>query len=210
MKKISQEIFLKWMISVLIGIITTGCSAEINSKKEILEVIKNIDKNGSERNEFMKFSRKPPASWFWSHDIDPDHIHDVVMPGMHLMRLSVYGNDKRRRFASISYAEESAIESLYLQDIAVTELDDNIARTGARPISITGSEIKDQLRFSLVLHKGSGPKTTVYTGLNEAGLNQLISAQHRISDFTVYVVDGIPQYAAIVEERPGRPLFLLA
>ncbi|WP_258195800.1 hypothetical protein [Nitrosomonas ureae] len=40
MKKISQKIFLKWMISVLIGIITTGCSAEIKPRKEALEVIK--------------------------------------------------------------------------------------------------------------------------------------------------------------------------
>ncbi|PXX17627.1 hypothetical protein [Nitrosomonas ureae] len=208
MKKISQEIFLKWMISVLIGIITTGCSAEIKPRKEALEVIKNIKTDGSERSKFMKFSRKPPASWFWSHDIDPAHIHDVMMPGMHLVRLSVYGNDKRRRFASISYAEESEIKSIYLQDIAVTDLDDNIARTGARPISITGSKIKDQLRFSLALHKDPGPKTTVHTDLNEAGLNQLISPQHRISDFTVYIVDGTPKYAAIVEERPGPSIVL--
>lgn len=205
MQKISQEIFLKWKISILIGLMTTGCSADINSKKEPLEGIANNQINVSGKGESMKSSIKPPASWFWSHDIDPNHIHDVVLPSKHLVRLSVYGRDKMRRFASISYAEPG-IESVYLQDIAVTELENKIASIEARPISITGDDIHGQLRFSLILLKGPGPKTTVHVDLNDAEFKQLSSDQQRISDFTTYVVDGIRKYAAIVEERGGPSL----
>ena len=150
----------------------------------------------------MKFSRKPPESWFWSHDIEPDHIDDVLLPGMHLARLSVYGGGKNRRFAAISF-RESGIESIYLQDIAAAELDSKIADIQAYPLSITADEVNGQPYFSLVLQKGSAPKTSVHTELDETGLSRLIDDQHRISDFTTYVAGGIRKYAAIVEERSG-------
>ncbi|WP_132467085.1 hypothetical protein [Nitrosomonas sp. Nm84] len=151
----------------------------------------------------MKFSSKPPESWFWSHDIDPNHIDDVLLPGMHLTRLSIYGSGKSRRFAATSF-RESGIEGTYLQDIAAADLDSKIAETGARPVSITAADVDGQLRFSLALQKGSEPKTSVHINLDEIGLGQLVNDQRRIADFTIYSTGGVRKYAAIVEERP-RP-----
>ena len=150
----------------------------------------------------MKFSTKLPESWFWSHDIDPNHIDDAVLPGMYLTRLSVYGSGKSRRFAAIAL-REPGIEGIYLQDVAAADLDSKIAETGARPVSITAADVDGQLRFSLTVQKGSGPKTSVHTNLDEIGLSRLVNDQRRIADFTTYFADGVRKYAAIVEERPG-------
>ena len=201
----SQTIHLAWLASVLIEIMTLGCTTEINLNTDPAGTTGNnqtTQVESSTKGESMKFSSKPPESWFWSHDIEPNHIDDVLLPGMHLARLSVYGGGKNRRFAAISF-RESGIESIYLQDIAAAELDSKIADIQAYPLSITADEVNGQPYFSLVLQKGFGPKTSVHTNLDETGLSRLIDDQHRISDFTTYVAGGIRKYAAIVEERPG-------
>ncbi|MBA3755709.1 MAG: hypothetical protein H0X02_05550 [Nitrosomonas sp.] len=201
----SRMILLKWIASVLIGFMTLGCTTEINLKTDPAGTKENnqtTQVESSTKGESMKFSRKPPESWFWSHDIDPHHIDDVLLPGMHLTRLSVYGGGKNRRFAAVSF-RESGIESIYFQNVAAAELDSKIAEVGARPVSITADEVNGQLRFSLTLQKGSVPKTSVHINLDETGLSQLVNDQRRIADFTTYVIGGIRKYAAIVEERPG-------
>lgn len=208
MHHLSQTIHLNWFASILIGIMTLGCTTEINLKpdpantKENNQTTQVEQVESSTKGEFMKFSRKPPESWFWSHDIEPNHIDDIVLSGMHLTRLSVYGSGKKRRFAAVSM-RESGIESIHVQDIAAVELDSKVTNIGAYPVSITADEVNGQLLYSLVLQKGPGAKTSVHTDLDEAGLNRLINDQQRIADFTTYVTDGIRKYAAIVEERPG-------
>lgn len=147
-------------------------------------------------------ARKPPESWFWSHDIQTNHVDDVVLPGMHLMRLSIYGAGKMRRFAAISFREVGA-ESVYLVDVAAADLETKIRDAGAHPVSITADVDGGQLRFSLVLHKGPGSLYALHTELDEAGLAALADDRHCIADFTTYVVDGARKYAAIVEERTG-------
>lgn len=205
MHHISQTMHLNWLAAVLIGIMTLACTTEINLNTDPAGTKANSQATqveSSTKGESMKFSSKPPESWFWSHDIDPHHIDDAVLPGMHLTRLSVYGSGKSRRFAAIAL-RESGIEGIYLQDVAAADLDSKIAGTGARPVSITAADVDGQLRFSLTLQKGSEPKTSMHINLDEAGLNQLINDQRRIADFTTYVAGGVRKYAAIVEERPG-------
>ncbi|QOJ22652.1 MAG: hypothetical protein HRU78_02500 [Gammaproteobacteria bacterium] len=153
----------------------------------------------------MKFSIKPPEGWLWSHDIAPDYIDDVLMPGWHLTRLSVYGDGKNRRFAAIVY-RQTGVAGHYLRDITAAELDSKIAAMAARPISITADVTDGQPRFSLALQPGMEPQTKVLTGLDEAGLNQLTNDRQRVADLAVYVDGGIRKYAAIVEERPGPSL----
>jgi hypothetical protein len=201
-------IFLKQVVSVLMAVLITACTTDSNPKTNPPGKQENSRTTGTEsakQEEAMKFSIKPPESWMWSSDIDPQHIADALMPGMNLMRLSVYGNDNRRRFASISYREPGG-EGHYLQDVAAAELESKIAGMHARPVSITAGETDDQPRFSLAMQKGSGPVTKVHTGFDEAGFNQLVNDQRRIADFTAYVSNGVRQYAAIVEERPGPSL----
>lgn len=147
-------------------------------------------------------ARKPPESWFWSHDIQTNHVDDVVLPGMHLMRLSIYGTGKMRRFAAISFREVGA-ESVYLVDVPAAEVAAKVADAGAHPVSITADTDGGDLRFSLVLHKGPGSLSSLHLDLDEAGLCKLADDQHCIADFTTYVVGGARKYAAIVEERSG-------
>lgn len=204
----THMIFSRWTVCVLIGMLTAGCTTDSKPKTSPFGVKENSQTTGAEsakRGEAMKFSTQPPESWIWSSDIDPQHVDDAILPGMNLMRLSVYGNDNRRRFASISYRAPGG-EGHYLQDVAAAELDGKITGMRARPVSITADEADGQPRFSLAMQKGPGPVTQVHTGLDEAGFNQLVNDQRRIADFTIYVSGGLRQYAAIVEERPEPSL----
>ncbi len=208
MYRIGHMIFSKWTLCVLIGMITIGCTTDINLKTDppgLKENNQTTDTKSSHKGESMKFSKNPPESWLWSHDAQPGHINDMELPGMHLVRLSAYGSDKRRRFAGIIFLE-SGVESVYLEEISATEIGSKIAHIDARPVSITAGEVNGELRFTLVLHKGTGPKTNVHINLDEGELNRLANDQHRIADFTTYVENDIRKYAAIVEERPGPSL----
>ncbi|HRC55694.1 MAG TPA: hypothetical protein PKU97_07210 [Kofleriaceae bacterium] len=153
-------------------------------------------------------ARKPPESWFWSHDIQTNHVDDVVLPGMHLMRLSIYGAGKMRRFAAISFREAGA-ESVYLVDVPAAEVTAKVSAAAAHPVSITADVEGDAVRFSLVLHKGPSSLSSLHLDLDEAAFSKLADEQHCIADFTTYVVGGARKYAAIVEERTG-PSWVLA
>jgi hypothetical protein len=145
-------------------------------------------------------ARKPPESWFWSHDIDPRYIEDVLLPGTHLMRLSVYGAGKLRRFASISY-RDTGTESNYVLDVPAAQLVSRVQEAGIRPVSITADVSTGQVLFSLVLQKGPGVLTSVHHDLDAHSLAKLVDEQHVIADLATYTVDGARRYAALVEER---------
>lgn len=184
------------LVSLATGLITSGCTTDLN--------VKNTPTSTTGSNT-MPFSRKPPDSWFWSHDIQPHHLDDLPFPGAHLVRISAYASssgEKGRRFAAIVF-QEAGGESHVLQNLSSTELETKTFPSGGNPVSITAEDRDGQPHFSVVLHQEPGPAFKISTDLDEAGLSQLSNDQRRIADFTSYVVNGVRKYAAIVEERPG-------
>lgn len=200
MHRVILRIFPAWMMCMAIALMTTGCTTDIN--------VKNNTQGSSKKGNSMPFSRKPPDSWFWSHDIQRHHLDDLPFPGAHLTRISAYPalwSEKGRRFAAIVFQETGA-GSHVLQDLTSAELETRITSSNERPVSITAEEGTGEPHFSLVLHQEPDLGVKVHTDLDAAGLNQLSSDQRRIADFTSYVINGARKYAAIVEERPGPSL----
>ncbi|MBX3618086.1 hypothetical protein [Nitrosomonas sp.] len=201
----SQLTLLQSFVSALAITMTIGCSTDSNPKMNTPEAPGNsqsTDTKSTQNGESMKFSPNPPEGWLWSHDINPMHINDAEIPGMHMTRLAAYGSNNDRRFAAIIYRIAN-VESLYLPELAAAELDAKIAASGARPVSVTAGVVNGEIRFTLVLHKGPGTESKVYVNLDETAFKQLAVDGHRITDFTTYIADGIRKYAAIVEARPG-------
>jgi hypothetical protein len=151
-------------------------------------------------------ARKPPETWFWSHDIQSDQINSVLMPGMRLVRLSSYGHGKGRRFAALVY-KEPGIERTYALDLDAAALHARLRESGARPVAITVDVAVDAgerpPRFSVVLETGPGPLSAVHLDLDEASVRALLDDDHGIADLATYVVGGVRKYAVIVEEREG-------
>lgn len=152
-------------------------------------------------------TRKPPDTWFWSHDIHLDQIDSVVMPGMRLARLAAYGAGDRRRFAALIY-QEAGPERRYALELDAAALAAKLADTGARAVSLTSSAGADGApRFSVVLEIGPGPLSSVHTDLDAAGVTALLDDHHTIADLTTYVAGGARKYAVILEEREGPAWF---
>jgi len=147
-------------------------------------------------------ARKPPESWFWSHDIKPDQIDSVLMPGMRLVRLSSYGTGTARRFAALVW-KEPGIARTYAIDLDAAALVARVRDTGARPVGITVDAGAAPPRFTVVLEAGPGPLSSVHVDLDEAGVRALLDDHHVVADLATYVVAGARKYAVIVEERPG-------
>ncbi len=144
-------------------------------------------------------AKKPPETWFWSHDIKATQIASVLMPGSRLVRLSSYGTGAARRFAALVY-KEAGPERSYALDLDAAAVTAKLAETGARPVGVT---VDDTGRFSVVSETGPGPVATLHVDLDEAGAQALVDDQHGIADLATYVVDGARKYAVIVEDRPG-------
>ena len=149
-------------------------------------------------------ARKPPETWFWSHDIKSDQIDSVLMPGMRLVRLSSYGTGASRRFAALVFQEPGPARG-YAIDLDAAALATRLRDTGERPVGITvdvTGEVSDgQPRFSVVLETGPGPLASLHVDLDEAGVRALVDDHHGIADLATYVVAGARKYAVIVEER---------
>jgi hypothetical protein len=141
--------------------------------------------------------KKPPETWFWSHDIKPTQIASVVTPGSRLVRLSSYGAGPTRRFAALVY-QETGPERSHALDLDGGGLAARLAETGARPVSIT---VNADAQFSVVLETGPGPLASVHVDLDDAGLRALVDDEHGVADLATYVAGGARKYAAIVEER---------
>jgi hypothetical protein len=146
--------------------------------------------------------RNPPESWFWSHDIDPGHFDDVVLPGYRPVRLSSYGKGDRRRFAAVLFREPGPARS-YVIDLDAAAVEAHPRQNDARPVAIAVDADDSQRRFSLLLEKGSGPLTSLHVDLDEASVHKLLDDRHGIADFVTYLVDGARKYAVILEERSG-------
>src|SRR5438874_2505951 len=91
-----------------------------------------------------------PESWFWSHDIRPEQVGSICMPGMRLIRLSCYGHGEARRFAALVY-QEPGPERTYLLDVAIDVAGGELTGT---PVAVTAD---DAGRLSFVLAAGAGP-----------------------------------------------------
>jgi hypothetical protein len=152
-------------------------------------------------------ARKPPETWFWSHDIQPDQIPSIVMPGMRLVRLSSYGKGTARRFAALVFKEPGPARS-YALDLDAAALAAKLAETGARAVGITVDALDDGPRFSVVLEAGPGPLSSVHVDLDEAGVRALLDDHHTIADLATYVTSGGRKYAVIVEDHDGPSWFI--
>jgi hypothetical protein len=147
--------------------------------------------------------KRPPETWFWSHDIKSTQIDSVVMPGTRLMRLSSYGPAERRRFAALLY-QETGPERRYALDLDAAALAARLRDTGARPVAITAGPADGgdgTVRFSVVLETGPGPLSSAHVDLDEAGVRALLDGQHCIADLATYTAGGARRFAVIVEER---------
>ncbi|MEO7560242.1 MAG: hypothetical protein ABIT23_08335 [Nitrosospira sp.] len=151
-------------------------------------------------------ARKPPETWYWSHDIESDQIGGVVAPGMHLMRLSSYGTGNHRRFAALVFKGPGP-ERSYALDLDAAAVEARLRETGVRPVAVTVDADGSQRRFSLVLQKGPGPLSNFHVDLDEASVRKLLDDHHGIADFVTYVVDGARKYAVILEEQSGPSWF---
>jgi len=148
--------------------------------------------------------KKPPETWFWSHDIKSTQIDSVVMPGTPLMRLSSYGPAERRRFAALIY-KDTAPDRSYAIDLDGAALAARLRDTGARPVAITAGpgDGDAALGFSVVLETGPGPLFSAHVDLDEAGVRALLDDRHCIADLGTYTAGGARRFAVIVEERTG-------
>jgi hypothetical protein len=143
--------------------------------------------------------KKPPETWFWSHDIKPTQIASVVMPGSRLMRLASYGAGDARRFAALVY-QDAGPERSYAVDLDGAALAARVRDTGARPVAIAAG---DDARFAVVFETGPGPLASVHTDLDAGALRGLLDDHHAIADLATYRAGGARRFAAIVEERSG-------
>ena len=148
--------------------------------------------------------KKPPETWFWSHDIKSTQIDSVVMPGTRLMRLSAYGAGERRRFAALIY-KDTGPERSYALELDADALAARLRDIGARPVAITAGPAGGDgaVRFSVVLETGPGPLSSAHVDLDEAGVRALLDDQHCIADLATYTAGGARRFAVVVEERTG-------
>jgi hypothetical protein len=198
--KVSQKLFL--IAVVLLGWLTSECS---NKKRLFLKDSNTLQTEQKTKEiDSMKFSRKPPVGWIWSHDIELNQLGEIAMANYHLVRLCIYGNGENRRFAAISFSETGVSEVSLKIDMIASELNKKINGTAT---SITCDEINNELRFSVLFQKESGTRTSIYTDLDQAGLIGLNTDKNRIADFTTYTNGGgMRRYAAILEERSGSSI----
>jgi hypothetical protein len=147
--------------------------------------------------------KKPPETWFWSHDIKPTQIDAVIVSGTRLMRLSSYGQGTARRFAALLHMDGGP-ERSYALDLDAAALAGRLRDTGARAVSITATVGNDGVpRFSVLLESAPGAVSSVHVDLDAAGVSGLVDDGHCIADIATYAVGGARRFAAIVEERTG-------
>jgi hypothetical protein len=147
-----------------------------------------------------------PRSWFWSHDIQPDQIADLAMPGMRLRRLMSYrrGAQAARRFAAFYYDDDGAIASSrsWLIDVDAA----TAAAHGARAATVSVDVAPDggAIGYTLVLEDQPTPTRALYPDLDTDGVTALLDGDRAIVDIATYQRDGQRCFAAIVEHRAGQ------
>jgi hypothetical protein len=147
-----------------------------------------------------------PRSWFWSHDIQPDQIADLTMPGMRLRRLMSYrrGAQADRRFAAFYYDDDGAVATSrsWLIDVDAA----TAAAHGSRAVSVSVDVVPDSgvVSYTLVLENQPAPARALHADLDAAGVTALLDGDHVVVDIATYQRDERRCYAAIVESRTGE------
>jgi hypothetical protein len=104
--------------------------------------------------------RKPPEAWTWSHDIEPDQIDSLIMPGWRPMRLSNYGKDNQRRFAAVVFKAPGP-ERSYALDLDTAAIEARLRETGTRPVAVTVNPGRLETALFAGIAKGAGVPTAV-------------------------------------------------
>jgi hypothetical protein len=155
----------------------------------------------------MSVVRPAPRSWFWSHDIQPDQMADLAMPGMRLQRLASYrrGAQASRRFAALYYDDDGAIAAASRSWLVDAD-DDTAIDHGplAAGVSVDVAPADGDVRFTLILEAQPNPARTLHTDLSAAGLTALLDGDHAVLDLATYLRDGTRLYAAVIEHRDDQ------
>ena len=152
----------------------------------------------------------PPESWFWSHDIRPDTVGNLMMPGMQLMRLSAYGEEEDLRFASWSYRQGCTDASSYIIDRSANDLQNELARSVGHPVGLTIHRDAGRNKFSLVLQRCGISVASLVTGLSPTDLLDLgRQGQKQPRDIVTYIENGVRRYAALLEEATSPFVILV-
>jgi len=150
----------------------------------------------------------PPASWFWSHDIEPSQIHQFCVPGSRLVRLSGYGPAGRRRFASLNYLDSGAGAAQVVEG-EPAELLTAQPQAGCEPVTVTVSTVDPRPRLVMALQPVPGPAPSLHLDVPEPDAVELVAGGgYGVTDLATYLVDGARRYALIVQPR-NLPCWLL-
>jgi hypothetical protein len=149
--------------------------------------------------------RSAPRFWFWSHDIQPDQVAGLDMPGMRLRRLANYrrGPEATRRLAALYYDDDGALAPSHTCLIDVDAA--AAAAHGARVASLSVDVVPEtgDVAFTLVLEAHPHPGRAVHTDLAADEFSALINGDHTVVDLATYLRDGSRCFAAIVEPSGG-------
>ncbi|WP_019928215.1 hypothetical protein [Nocardia sp. BMG111209] len=156
----------------------------------------------------MSSIRPAPRRWFWSHDIQPDQIGGLTMPGMRLQRLANYRRGVRdaRRFAAF-YHDDGGADApprTWLVDADADAAGAHAERAATVSVDVTPDD--GAVRFTLVLDAEPNPGRTLHTDLGADELTALLDGR-AVVDFATYRRDGNRCFAAIVEPGPGSVFF---
>ncbi len=155
----------------------------------------------------MLTSRPAPRFWFWSHDIQPDQVADLAMPGMRMQRLASYrrGPEDTRRFAALYYDDDGAIAGSsrsWLVDADTATAAAHGPRAAGVSVDVVPAD--GEVRFTLILDPHPNPDRTLHTDLSAARLTALLDGDHVVIDFDTYLREDSRVFAAIIEHRAGQ------
>jgi hypothetical protein len=101
--------------------------------------------------------RSAPRFWFWSHDIQPDQVAGLDMPGMRLRRLANYrrGPEATRRFAALYYDDDGALapSRTWLIDVDADDVSERLEHLQAYPLDLDAVGHGMSVRFASVAAK---------------------------------------------------------
>jgi hypothetical protein len=145
--------------------------------------------------------RRAPRFWFWSHDIQPDQVAGLDMPGMRLRRLVNYrrGREATRRFAALYHDDDGALapSRSWLIDVDAARAIGHGSR--AASITVDVDPATGDAAFTVVMELQPRPGRTLHADLTAGALTDLLSGGSRVVDFATYLRGESRCFAAIVE-----------
>jgi hypothetical protein len=143
-----------------------------------------------------------PRFWFWSHDIQPDQVAGLDMPGMRLRRLVNYrrGREASRRFAALYHDDDGALAPSHSWLIDVEA--ERARAQGPRAASITVDVEPEggEAAFTVVMEAQPRPDRELHTDLTAGQLGELLDGTRTVVDLATYLRRESRCYAAIVEQ----------